>query len=103
MASVAPDLLGEFSAWYILGYHLTFPWTQLLGDSLSCFDQLVHPSVSPLVTFAEDVPRPNTCNSANYSTTLQPLAPALEIIQIFLSVAPVCEISSPSTQMLDHG
>lgn len=55
MALVSPNLFGEFFAWYILGYCLTFLWTKLAGDSQSSFDQLVQPDVSPLVTFAEDV------------------------------------------------
>lgn len=33
-------------------------------------------------------PSPNTCSTGNYSISFQPLAPALEIIQIFLSVVP---------------
>lgn len=55
MALISPYLFGEFFASYILGYHLTFSWTKLIGDSQSSFDQLVHPDVSALVTFAEDV------------------------------------------------
>lgn len=55
MALISPYLYGEFLTWYNLGYHSTFSWTKLIGDSQSSFDQLVHPDVSPLVTFAEDV------------------------------------------------
>lgn len=55
MALISPYLFGEFFAWYILGYYLTFSWTKLIGDSRSSFDQLVPPDVFPLVTLAEDV------------------------------------------------
>ena len=47
MALISPYLFGDFFALYILGYHLTFSWTKLFGDSQSSFDQLVHPDVSP--------------------------------------------------------
>lgn len=100
MALISPHLYGEFFALYILGYHLTFSWTKLIGDSQSTFDQLVHPDVSPLVTFAEDVFPASTHVPVNYGITRQALTLAIEIIPILLCAIPACfsETFPPSSQ-----
>lgn len=100
MALISPYLFGEFFASYILGYHLTFSWTKLIGDSQSSFDQLVHPDVSALVTFAEDVFPVPTHVTVNYSVACQALTPAFEIIQILLCAIPACfcETLPPKSQ-----